>query len=192
MGLFSIFISSFLVNNYVLAKFLGICSFLGVSKKTETAKGMGLAVIFVMILSSLITSIVYKILVLLHVTFLSTLAFVLVIASLVQFVEMVVRKTQPALHKALGIFLPLITTNCAVLGMALINLQEGYTIIDGLANALGAGLGFMLAIVLLSGLRERMEDNDNMPLALKGLPISLVTAGLMSIAFLGFSGLGGL
>jgi len=192
MGLFSIFISSFLVNNYVLAKFLGICSFLGVSKKTETAKGMGLAVIFVMILSSLMTSIVYKILVLLHVTFLSTLAFVLVIASLVQFVEMVVKKTQPALHKALGIFLPLITTNCAVLGMALINLQEGYTIMDGLANALGAGLGFMLAIVLLSGLRERMEDNDNMPLALKGLPISLVTAGLMSIAFLGFSGLGGL
>ncbi|MBK5240482.1 RnfABCDGE type electron transport complex subunit A [Clostridium sp.] len=192
MGLFSIFISSFLVNNYVLAKFLGICSFLGVSKKTETAKGMGLAVIFVMILSSLMTSIVYKILVLLHVTFLSTLAFVLVIASLVQFVEMVIKKTQPALHKALGIFLPLITTNCAVLGMALINLQEGYTIMDGLANALGAGLGFMLAIVLLSGLRERMEDNDNMPLALKGLPISLVTAGLMSIAFLGFSGLGGL
>ena len=192
MGLFSIFISSFLVNNYVLAKFLGICSFLGVSKKTETAKGMGLAVIFVMILSSLMTSIVYKVLVLLHVEFLSTLAFVLVIASLVQFVEMVVKKTQPALHKALGIFLPLITTNCAVLGMALINLQEGYTIMDGLANALGAGLGFMLAIVLLSGLRERMEDNDNMPLALKGLPISLITAGLMSIAFLGFSGLGGL
>jgi electron transport complex protein RnfA len=192
MGLFSIFISSFLVNNYVLAKFLGICSFLGVSKKTETAKGMGLAVIFVMILASLMTSVVYKLLVFLHITFLSTLAFVLVIAALVQFVEMVVRKTQPSLYKALGIFLPLITTNCAVLGMALINLQEGYSIIDALANALGAGLGFMLAIVLLSGLRERMEDNDNMLLAFKGLPISLVTAGLMSIAFLGFSGLGGL
>ena len=192
MGLFSIFISAFLVNNYVLAKFLGICSFLGVSKKTETAKGMGLAVIFVMLLASLMTSIVYKILVLLHVTFLSTLAFVLVIAALVQFVEMVIKKTQPSLYKALGIFLPLITTNCAVLGMALINLQEGYTIIQSLVNALGAGLGFMLAIVLLSGLRERMEDNDNMPLAFRGLPISLVTAGLMSIAFLGFSGLGGL
>jgi electron transport complex protein RnfA len=192
MGLFSIFISAFLVNNYVLAKFLGICSFLGVSKKTETAKGMGLAVIFVMLLASLMTSIVYKILVLLHVTFLSTLAFVLVIAALVQFVEMVIKKTQPSLYKALGIFLPLITTNCAVLGMALINLQENYTIIQSLVNALGAGLGYMLAIVVLSGLRERMEDNDNMPLAFKGLPISLVTAGLMSIAFLGFSGLGGL
>ncbi|MFT5872692.1 MAG: electron transport complex protein RnfA [Clostridium sp.] len=189
MGLFSIFINAFLVNNYVLAKFLGICSFLGVSKKTETAKGMGLAVIFVMLLASLMTSIVYKILALLNVTFLSTLAFVLVIAALVQFVEMVVKKTQPSLYKALGIFLPLITTNCAVLGMALINLQEKYTILQSLVNALGAGLGYMLAIVLLSGLRERMEGNDNMPLAFRGLPISLVTAGLMAIAFLGFSGL---
>ncbi|WP_291633809.1 RnfABCDGE type electron transport complex subunit A [Clostridium sp.] len=189
MGLFSIFINAFLVNNYVLAKFLGICSFLGVSKKTETAKGMGLAVIFVMLLASLMTSIVYKILALLHVTFLSTLAFVLVIAALVQFVEMVVKKTQPSLYKALGIFLPLITTNCAVLGMALINLQEKYTVLQSLVNALGAGLGYMLAIVLLSGLRERMEGNDNMPLAFRGLPISLVTAGLMAIAFLGFSGL---
>ncbi|MEK6264274.1 MAG: RnfABCDGE type electron transport complex subunit A [Clostridium sp.] len=192
MELFSIFISAFLVNNYVLAKFLGICSFLGVSKKTETAKGMGLAVIFVMLLAAFMTSIVYKILILLNITYLSTLAFVLVIASLVQFVEMVIKKTQPSLHKALGIFLPLITTNCAVLGMAFINILEEYTLIESMVNALGASFGFMLAIVLLSGLRERMEDNDNMPLAFKGLPISLVTAGLMSIAFLGFSGLGGL
>jgi len=192
MELFSIFISAFLVNNYVLAKFLGICSFLGVSKKTETAKGMGLAVIFVMLLAAFMTSIVYKILILLNITYLSTLAFVLVIASLVQFVEMVIKKTQPSLHKALGIFLPLITTNCAVLGMAFINILEEYTLIESMVNALGAAFGFMLAIVLLSGLRERMEENDNMPLAFKGLPISLVTAGLMSIAFLGFSGLGGL
>jgi electron transport complex protein RnfA len=192
MKLFSIFISAFLVNNYVLAKFLGICSFLGVSKKTETAKGMGLAVIFVMLLASFMTSIVYKILILFNITYLSTLAFVLVIASLVQFVEMVIKKTQPSLHKALGIFLPLITTNCAVLGMAFINILEEYTLLESMVNALGAAFGFMLAIVLLSGLRERMEDNDNMPLAFRGLPISLVTAGLMSIAFLGFSGLGGL
>jgi electron transport complex protein RnfA len=192
MELFSIFIGAFLVNNYVLAKFLGICSFLGVSKKTETAKGMGLAVIFVMLLASFMTSIVYKILILLNITYLSTLAFVLVIASLVQFVEMVIKKTQPSLHKALGIFLPLITTNCAVLGMAFINILEEYTLIESMVNALGAAFGFMLAIVLLSGLRERMEENDNMPLAFRGLPISLITAGLMSIAFLGFSGLGGL
>ena len=189
MRLFSIFISAFLVNNFVLAKFLGICSFLGVSKKTETAKGMGLAVIFVMFLASFMTFIVYKVLAFFNITYLSTLAFVLVIAALVQFVEMVIKKTQPSLYKALGIFLPLITTNCAVLGMAVINIGEEYTLIESLVNALGASFGFMLAIVLLSGLRERMEDNDNMPLAFKGLPISLVTAGLMAIAFLGFSGL---
>ncbi|MCB2289551.1 RnfABCDGE type electron transport complex subunit A [Clostridium sp. CS001] len=189
MRLFSIFISAFLVNNFVLAKFLGICSFLGVSKKTETAKGMGLAVVFVMFLASFMTFIVYKILVALNITYLSTLAFVLVIAALVQFVEMVIKKTQPSLYKALGIFLPLITTNCAVLGMAVINIGEKYTLVESLVNALGAAAGYMLAIVLLSGLRERMEENDKMPLAFKGLPISLVTAGLMAIAFLGFSGL---
>ncbi len=189
MRLFSIFISAFLVNNFVLAKFLGICSFLGVSKKTETAKGMGLAVIFVMLLASFMTFMVYKVLVFFNITYLSTLAFVLVIAALVQFVEMVIKKTQPSLYKALGIFLPLITTNCAVLGMAVINIGEGYTLIESMVNALGASFGFMLAIVLLSGLRERMEENDNMPLAFRGLPISLITAGLMAIAFLGFSGL---
>jgi electron transport complex protein RnfA len=189
MRLFSIFISAFLVNNFVLAKFLGICSFLGVSKKTETAKGMGLAVIFVMILASFMTFMVYKVLAFFNITYLSTLAFVLVIAALVQFVEMVIKKTQPSLYKALGIFLPLITTNCAVLGMAVINIGEEYTLVESMVNALGASFGFMLAIVLLSGLRERMEDNDNMPLAFRGLPISLITAGLMAIAFLGFSGL---
>lgn len=190
MRLFSIFISAFLVNNFVLAKFLGICSFLGVSKKTETAKGMGLAVVFVMFLASIMCFVVYNlILVPLNITYLSTLAFVLVIAALVQFVEMVIKKTQPSLYKALGIYLPLITTNCALLGMAVINIGEKYNILESMVNALGAAAGYMLAIVLLSGLRERMEENDKMPLAFKGLPISLVTAGLMAIAFLGFSGL---
>jgi len=190
MRLFSIFISAFLVNNFLLVKFLGVCSFLGVSKKTETAKGMGLAVVFVMFIASFMTYGVYNwILVPLNITYLSTLAFVLVIAALVQFVEMVIKKTQPSLYKALGIYLPLITTNCALLGMAVINIGEKYGLIESMVNALGAALGYMLAIVLLSGLRERMEENDKMPLAFRGLPISLVTAGLMAIAFLGFSGL---
>jgi len=190
MKLFSIFISAFLINNFLLVKFLGICSFLGVSKKTETAKGMGLAVVFVMFIASFMCYGVFNwILVPLNITYLSTLAFVLVIAALVQFVEMVIKKTQPSLYKALGIYLPLITTNCALLGMAVINIGEKYNLIESMVNALGAALGYMLAIVLLSGLRERMEESDNMPLAFRGLPISLVTAGLMAIAFLGFSGL---
>jgi len=190
MKLFSIFIGAFLINNFLLVKFLGICSFLGVSKKTETAKGMGLAVVFVMFLASFMTYGVYNwILVPLKITYMSTLAFVLVIAALVQFVEMVIKKTQPSLYKALGIYLPLITTNCALLGMAVINIGEKYNLIESMVNALGAALGYMLAIVLLAGLRERMEESDNMPLAFRGLPISLVTAGLMAIAFLGFSGL---
>lgn len=190
MRLFSIFISAFLVNNFLLVKFLGVCSFLGVSKKTETAKGMGLAVVFVMFIASFMTYGVYNwILVPLHITYLSTLSFVLVIAALVQFVEMVIKKTQPSLYKALGIYLPLITTNCALLGMAVINIGEKYNLVESMVNALGAALGYMLAIVLLSGLRERMEESDNMPLCFRGLPISLVTAGLMAIAFLGFSGL---
>jgi electron transport complex protein RnfA len=190
MKLFSIFISAFLINNFLLVKFLGICSFLGVSKKTETAKGMGLAVVFVMFLASFLCYGVFNwILVPLNIEYLSTLAFVLVIAALVQFVEMVIKKTQPALYKALGIYLPLITTNCALLGMAVINIGEKYNLIESMVNALGAALGYMLAIVLLAGLRERMEESDNMPRCFRGLPISLVTAGLMAIAFLGFSGL---
>jgi electron transport complex protein RnfA len=189
MKLFSIFMGAFIINNFLLVKFLGICSFLGVSKKTETAKGMGLAVVFVMFLASIMCYGVYEILDLLNITYMSTLAFVLVIAALVQFVEMVIKKTQPALYKALGIYLPLITTNCALLGMAVINVGEKYNLIESMVNALGAAAGYMLAIVLLAGLRERMEESDNMPLAFRGLPISLVTAGLMAIAFLGFSGL---
>ncbi|HCQ90922.1 MAG TPA: electron transport complex subunit RsxA [Clostridium sp.] len=190
MELLGIFLSALLVNNVLLAKFLGICSFLGVSKKTETAKGMGFAVVFVIVLSSIITYIVNVfILQKLHIEYLSTLAFVLVIASLVQFVEIVVKKTNPGLYRALGIFLPLITTNCAVLGIAVLNMEKGYNLLEAIVNGLGASLGYMLAIVLLAGLRERMEENTDMPEAFKGLPIALVTAGLMAIAFFGFNGL---
>ncbi|MGG7162500.1 electron transport complex subunit RsxA [Clostridium ihumii] len=190
MELFAIFISALLVNNVILSKFLGICSFLGVSKKTETAKGMGLAVVFVMILASIITYIVNKcILIPLDIGYLSTLAFVLVIAALVQFVEIVVKKTNPSLYKALGIFLPLITTNCAVLGIAVLNMDNNYNLIEAVVNSAGAALGYMLAIVLLAGLRERMEENTDIPEAFKGLPLALITAGIMAIAFFGFNGL---
>ncbi|MEG2353096.1 MAG: electron transport complex subunit RsxA [Clostridium sp.] len=190
--LFSIFISALLVNNFVLAKFLGICSFLGVSKKTETAKGMGMAVTFVMLLASVMTFVVNKyILIPLEITYLSILAFVLVIAALVQFVEIVIKKTNPGLYRSLGIFLPLITTNCAVLGMVNINSDMGYTFIQAIVNSLGAALGYTLAIVILAGLRERMEESTGMPEAFQGLPISLITAGIMSVAFLGFTGLVG-
>ena len=190
MELFLIFISAMLVNNFVLSKFLGICSFLGVSKKKDAAFGMGLAVTFVMILAALMSWLVYNgILVTFEIEYLSTIANVLVIASLVQFVEMAMKKLSPALHKALGIFLPLITTNCAVLGMTVLNIQEGYNIIQTLVSALGAASGYMLSIVLLAFIRERIDNNKNIPEVLRGLPITLFTAALMSIAFLGFQGL---
>lgn len=190
MKLFYLVIGALFVNNFVMSRFLGICSFLGVSKKIETAKGMGLAVTFVMTIASLITYLISNfILIPLNITYLTTMAYILVIASLVQFVEMVLKKTSPALYSALGIFLPLITTNCAILGAVLINVQEKYTLIESLVFGASSGFGFMLAIVLLAGLRERMEANDKIPEALKGLPISLITAGIMSIAFLGFQGL---
>lgn len=190
MNLFLIFFSALLVNNFVLSRFLGICSFLGVSKKIETATGMGLAVTFVMVLSSFISYLVYTfVLVPLNITYLYTIAFILVIASLVQFVEMVIKKKAPSLYKALGIFLPLITTNCAILGAVIINMNEKYNLISSLIFGLGSGLGYFLAIVLLAGLRERMDLNENIPKSMQGLPLSLITAGLMSIAFLGFQGL---
>jgi electron transport complex protein RnfA len=190
MSFFAIFIDALLVHNILLSRFLGICSFLGVSNSVSTAVGMGLAVVFVITLSSIMTWIVYNlILVPPNITYLSTLAFILVIAALVQFVEMVIRKKWRALYWALGIYLPLITTNCAVLGVAVINMNEGYSLMQSIVHALGASLGYLLAIVLMAGLRERMENNTNMPEALRGLPISLITAALMSIAFLGFSGL---
>lgn len=190
MELFMIFIASMLVNNFVLSKFLGICSFLGVSKKKDAAIGMGFAVTFVMILASIMSWLVYnKILVRFELEYLKTIANVLVIAALVQFVEMAMKKLSPALHKALGIYLPLITTNCAVLGMATLNIQEQYSFIESIVNALGAASGYMLSIVLLSFIRERVDNNENIPVVLRGLPITLFTAALMSIAFLGFQGL---
>lgn len=190
MTIFAIFLSGLLINNFVMSRFLGICSFLGVSKKVETATGMGLAVTFVMALASFISYIVYSfILVPLHIEYLYTLAFILVIATLVQFVEMVIKKNFPGLYKALGIYLPLITTNCAVLAVAVLNMTSGYNLLESMVNGISAALGYFLAIVLLAGIRERMEANDKMPLALQGLPITLITAGLMSIAFLGFQGL---
>lgn len=190
MKLFYLVIGALFVNNFVMSRFLGICSFLGVSKKIETAKGMGLAVTFVMTIASLITYLISNfILIPLNITYLTTMAYILVIASLVQFVEMVIKKMSPSLYSALGIFLPLITTNCAILGAVLINVQEKYTLVESLVFGAASGLGYMLAIVLLAGLRERMEANDKIPEALKGLPLSLITAGLMSIAFLGFQGL---
>lgn len=189
MEIFIIFLSAILVNNFVLSRFLGICPFLGVSKKVETAIGMGIAVTFVMTLASFITYIVYHwMLVPLRITYLYTIAFILVIAALVQFVEMVIQKTSPTLYQALGVYLPLITTNCAVLGVAVINMNEGYNLIKSVINGFGAALGFTLAIVLFAGIRERMEHN-NILNAFKGFPIALITAGLMSIAFLGFQGL---
>lgn len=190
MNLFVIFISCLLVNNVVLAKFLGICSFLGVSKKIETAVGMGGAVTFVMAISSIVSFAVYKwILIPLDITYMYTLAFILVIAALVQLVEMFLKKNSPSLYKALGIFLPLITTNCAILGAVIINMNENYNLLQSLVAAVATGLGYMLSIVLLAGLRERMEENESIPACMQGLPLSLLTACLMSIAFLGFQGL---
>ena len=190
MELFMIFIGAMLVNNFVLSQFLGICSFIGVSKKKDAAVGMGLAVTFVMVLASIISWLVYNLILdKFNITYLKTIVFVLVIASLVQFVEMVVKKYSPSLYKSLGIFLPLITTNCAVLGMAVTNVEEGYNLIQSIVHALGAAGGFMLAIVLMSFLREKIDDNEEIHPYFRGLPITLFTAALMSIAFLGFQGL---
>ncbi|HAT4217423.1 electron transport complex protein RnfA [Clostridium perfringens] len=190
MELFLIFIGAMLVNNFVLSQFLGICSFIGVSKKKDAAVGMGLAVTFVMVLASIISWLVYNLVLdKFNITYLKTIVFVLAIAYLVQFVEMVVKKYSPSLYKALGIFLPLITTNCAVLGMAVTNVEEGYNLIQSIVHALGAAGGFMLAIVLMSFLREKIDDNEEIHPYFRGLPITLFTAALMSIAFLGFQGL---
>jgi electron transport complex protein RnfA len=189
MELLLLFIGAVLVNNVVLSRFLGICPFLGVSKKVETAFGMGMAVTFVMTLASIISYVVYEfILRLLHIEYLYTIAFILVIASLVQLVEMIIQKTSPSLYQALGVFLPLITTNCAVLGVAVINMQSEYSLFASIVNGLGTAIGFTLAIVLLAGIREKIEYN-NIPKPFKGYPIVLLTAGLMAIAFLGFGGL---
>ena len=190
MRLFALLISSIFVNNIVFMRFLGCCPFLGVSSKVETAKGMGMAVIFVITMSSVMTWLAFEwLLVPLHLEYLYTLAFILIIAALVQFVEIVMKKMMPALYKSLGIFLPLITTNCAVLGVAVINMHERYDLLTAVVNAFGTAVGYLLAIVLMAGIREKLELCDDMPRCLRGLPIALVTAGLMSIAFMGFSGL---
>ena len=187
--LFMIGVGAALINNVVLSQFLGICAFLGVSRKTGTAAGMGAAVIFVITLSSLITGILYRcVLVPLHVEYLQTIVFILIIAALVQFVEMALKKYSHALYEALGVYLPLITTNCAVLGVALINVQKNYNILEGVVYGLATAIGFFIAIVLMAGIREKIEDND-IPESFKGTPIVLLTACLMAIAFLGFSGL---
>jgi len=184
-----IFISAVLVNNFILSRFLGICPFLGVSQKVDTAVGMSMAVIFVMTVASIVTFLLQKLVLNpFHLQYLQTIVFILVIASLVQFVEMVVQKVSPALYQALGIFLPLITTNCAVLGAAVLNIQKNFNFIEMLFFSVGSALGFGLALTLFAGIRERIELAD-IPKVFKGTAISLITAGILSLAFMGFSGL---
>ena len=188
----SIFFSMILVNNYVLVKFLSICPFLGVSKKLNSAVGMSLAVIFVMLMATAVTWPLYTLLLEPNgLGYLQTIVFILVIAALVQLVEIALRRFVPPLYKALGIYLPLITTNCAVLGVTILNIDSGYGYLEALVNALGAGLGFLLAMVMFAGVRERLESAE-IPEGLRGLPITLVSASLVSVSFLGFQGLMGL
>ncbi|MDO4812525.1 MAG: electron transport complex subunit RsxA [Eubacteriales bacterium] len=186
--LLAISLGAILTNNFIFAQFLGICPFLGVSKKSDTAIGMGLAVTFVMGLASAFTYGVNIILVKFGLEYMQTVAFILVIAGLVQFIEMFLKKSIPTLYTALGIYLPLITTNCAVLGVALLNVQNGYGFIESVVYGLTGGLGFLLAIYLFSTVRERVQFADY-PKAFEGFPIALITAGLMALAFMGFSGL---
>ena len=184
----SILITAILTENFLLSKFLGICPFLGVSKKLSTASGMSLAVIFVMLLSTAVTYPINTLLVNNDMAYLQTIVFILVIAALVQLVEIVLKKYIPSLYSALGIYLPLITTNCAVLGVVILNIDNGYSFAQSMVNSLGAGLGFMLAMVIFAGVRERLESCD-IPKFMQGLPITLVAASLTSISFLGFTGL---
>lgn len=182
-------IGSALVNNVVLSQFLGLCPFLGVSKKVKTAAGMGTAVIFVITLASFVSAVIYEcILVKFDITYLKTIVFILVIAALVQFVEMFLKKFMVSLYESLGVYLPLITTNCAVLGVALTNVQKSYSILTSVVNGFATAAGFTISIIILAGIREKIEYND-IPEPFKGMPIVLVTAGLMAIAFCGFSGL---
>ena len=182
-------VSCILTHNFIFSRFLGCCPFLGVSSKVETSVSMGLAVTFVMTIASLFCWLIYNLLLIpLGLTYMSTIAFILVIAALVQFVEMFLKKSSPTLYSALGIYLPLITTNCAVLGVATLNVKEGYNLLFSVLNGTFSALGFLLAIVLMAGVRERLESSK-IPECMKGFPISLVTAGLMAIAFMGFNGL---
>lgn len=185
-----IFITAVFVNNIVLSQFLGICPFLGVSKKISTAFGMGFAVMFVMTIATIVTFLIYHSLLLpFKLEYMMTVAFILVIASLVQMVEIIIKKVSPPLYQALGIFLPLITTNCAVLGIAILTVQKNYALLPGVCYALANAIGFTLAIVIFAGIRERLAYT-RIPAALKGAPIALITAGLLSMAFMGFAGIG--
>ena len=184
----AILVTAILTENFVLAKFLGICPFLGVSKKINTAVGMSVAVIFVMALSTAVTYPINTFLVKKDLAYLQTIIFILVIAALVQLVEIILKKYVKALYKALGIYLPLITTNCAVLGVVLLNIDKGYTFAQSMVNSVGAGVGFLVAMVMFAGVRSRLESAD-IPKFLKGLPITLVSASLVSLSFLGFAGI---
>ena len=187
--IFALMLSAILIENFIFSRFMGCCPFLGVSEKPSTAIGMGFAVVFVMTLSSALTyALYYLILVPFHLEYLQTIAFILAIAALVQFIEMFLRKFIPALHGALGIYLPLITTNCAVLGAALVNIQEGYNFLESVVFGFSAGLGFTLAIVIFAGVRQKMAF-CNPPKAFRGFPLTLLAAGLTAMAFVGFSGL---
>ena len=188
--LIMILMSSVLVNNYTLSKFLGICPFLGVSKKTDQATGMGVAVTAVMVVATAVTWPIQKyVLDELGLGYLQTIIFIVVIATLVQFVEIVLKKYIPALHKSLGVYLPLITTNCAVLGVTINNISDGFNFIESIFSAIGCGLGFLLAMVLFAGVRSVLEGNDKMPKALQGLPITLIAASIVSLSFMGFGGI---
>ena len=187
-AIIGILIAAILSQNFILVKFYGICPFMGVSKKIDTALGMGMAVTFVMALASAVCWLINELLVMLGVQYMQTVAFILVIASLVQVVEMFLKKYVPALYKALGVFLPLITTNCAVLGVVLVNVQQGYNFLLSTVNGAAGGLGFTVAIVLFASVRERVSKAD-CPECFKGFPIALIAAGLMALAFMGFSGL---
>ena len=188
-SVFSMAIAAIFIQNFVLARFLGLCPFIGVSKKIDSALGMGMAVIFVMTMASVITWMIQNyILIPLALEYLQTIAFILTIASLVQFVEMLIRKLAPTLYKALGVFLPLITTNCAVLGVAILNINEEYTFLGAILNGFFAGIGFTVVLLAMAGIRERLEL-VTVPRTLKGMPISLIVAGCMALAFLGFAGL---
>lgn len=188
-SIFGIILSAILTENFILVKFYGICPFMGVSKKTDTALGMGMAVTFVMAIASAACWAVNElILIPLELTYMQTVAFILVIASIVQVVEMFLKKSVPALYQALGVYLPLITTNCAVLGVALVNVQKGYDFLISVLNGAAGGLGFTLSIVLFASIRERMEEDD-VPQSFRGFPIALIAAGLLALSFMGFSGL---
>ncbi len=189
MSIIAIIMSMILVNNYVLSQFLGVCPFLGVSKKLDSASGMGFAVIFVMILATMVTWPIMRVLNKFEIGYLQTVVFILVIAALVQLVEMMLKKYVPALHKSLGVFLPLITTNCAVLGVTIANIQSDYSFLQSLANAFGAGVGFLLAMVLFAGVRSKLVNENGVPEAFKGVPMVLISAAILSLSFMGFSGL---